>query len=406
MTAPAPHERPAGSSHPLRVALDGRDLAVPAARGMVRYVVGLAAALPAVGVRPVLFHRAREPLNPDFVRAAGCPAVPLTDLGGVFWEQVAVPAALAAGRFDLYHAPAERGVPLAAPCPVALTVHSATAASYAHLVRTGQLPGPVETYLGPAARAGPPWAAVYSKAQRLRRYHVFTPSAFAREELIRLAHYPAGRVSVTPLALPEGFARPPSPPDVRRATLARLGVTPPYLLFVGGFEPHKNPVGLLDVLAGVRRSRPDVTLVVVGSRNPTAAAAFTSITAARGLAVGREVVVLTDLAGELIDLYDGAVAFISLSWRESFGVPFLEAMARRLPVVASRWGAAPEVVGDAGELVDPRDAGAAVAAERCLDPVRRPGYTSRASARVGRFSWNATAARTVAVYHRLVSRRG
>src|SRR6478609_5402157 len=115
---------------PLRVALDARDLVAPAQRGMVRYLVGLARHLPEQGVQVTLFHRNRQPLNPAHLAGLRCDVIGLRDCSGIWWEQVSVPFALARGGFHLYHAVAERGIPLLAPCPVAFTLHSATSASY------------------------------------------------------------------------------------------------------------------------------------------------------------------------------------------------------------------------------------------------------------------------------------
>lgn len=383
---------------PLRVAFDARDLAAAAPRGMVRYVLGLVRELPARGVRVTLFHRRREPLNPALLAGLPADVVGLPDRSAVHWEQVAVPLALRRGRFDLYHAPAERGVPLAAPCPVALTVHSTTAASYRDLVRRGLLPGPPGRYLGYDPNAGRwRWSRAYFRLQHRRADHVFAPSAFAAREVGRFLGVPARRRSVTPLAVPDGFDRPRDEASMAR-TRARLGVRPPYLLNVGGYEPHKNVPGLLAAFALVRQTRPDLSLVVVGSKG---------VPAGLAAAAGPGVVLLADLGPELVDLYDGAAAVVSLSWRETFGVPLVEAMARGVPVVASAWGAGPEVAGDGGLLVDPRDPAAAAAAVlRVLDPAARDALAAAGRERVARFDWGRTADATVTVYRRLTGERG
>src|SRR5437868_11309267 len=115
----------------MRVAFDGRSLSSPVLRGWDRYTVGLVGELVRQGVEVTLFHRAAEPLHGPHLAALNCRVAPLQDRGGLSWEQVALPLALWRGRFDLFHAPAEHGVPLAAPCPVVLTIHSVTWQSYA-----------------------------------------------------------------------------------------------------------------------------------------------------------------------------------------------------------------------------------------------------------------------------------
>ncbi len=386
----------------LRLAFDGRSLASPVLRGWHRYAIGLVEALTRRGAEVTLFHRTALPLHEANVAHLGCRTAGLRDRGGLYYEQVSVPWALARGGFDLFHAPFEHGVPLVAPCPVVLTLHSATSHSYRDLVERGHLPGRVRDYLGYDIRCGSP-ASLYWRAQIPRADHILTPSEFSRQEIIRLLHTDPSRVSATPLAIPEPFCRPPRPEATRAATLRRLGLTRPFLLYVGGYEPHKNVRGTLDAFARVHAARPELSLVLVG----TNAILEEDLGAARGLGLrpGRDVFFLVDLGEELPDIYDAAELLLTLSWRETFCLPLLEAMARGLPVVASSWGAAPEVVCEAGRLVDPRDPEAAAGAVFELLAADR-SETRRASLdQAGRFDWDRVADQTLDVYEGLLERR-
>jgi glycosyltransferase involved in cell wall biosynthesis len=172
------------------------------------------------------------------------------------------------------------------------------------------------------------------------------------------------------------------------------------LLYVGGYEPHKNVSGLLTAFAAVHRARPDLSLVLVGSKAvpeqlPREADAL-------GLQSGHDVYFLLNLTEDLNDLYDGAELFVSLSWRETFCLPALEAMTRGLPVIASLWGATPEIVRDAGRLVDPRDTRQAIhAVVELLSSLDRPSLSGRARRVASRFDWMHTARQTRQVYERL-----
>lgn len=376
----------ASSAAGLRVALDGRSLTSPITRGMDRYTLGLVRALRCRGVDVTLLHRARQPIHPTHLVDLPCEILGLVDRGGLSWEQVALPRALRRGRFDVYHAPAERGVPLWAPCPTVLTVHSLTTLSYRSLVARGMLPGALADYVG-----GAPSALAARVAERYWRLQlrasgkILTPSHFTRDELVSLLRVDRCRIDVTPLAADVQFSRPPSGPAARAATLRALGVRRPYLLYVGGFERHKNVSGLLSAFARVRKSRPDVSLVAVGSgRIPEA--------------VGDGVVSLSNLGAQLVDLYDAAELFVSLSWRESFGLPALEALMRGVVPVASAWGASSEVVGRAGRLVDPRDHAGAAAAILALLATDPNGRRNQAKAAAARFSWSATVDATLRAY--------
>jgi glycosyltransferase involved in cell wall biosynthesis len=90
-------------------------------------------------------------------------------------------------------------------------------------------------------------------------------------------------------------------------------------------------------------------------------------------------------------LYRGAAVLAVPSRSEGFGLPALEAMARGCPVVASRAGALPEVVGDAAVLVPPGDAGAlAEALDGLLGDAARAGSLSAAGCRrAAAFTWSA-----------------
>ena len=388
----------------MRVAFDGRSLSSPVLRGWDRYTVGLVGELVRQGIEVTLFHRASEPLHTPHVAGLNCRVVGLRDRGGLYWEQVGLPLALWRERYDVFHAPAEHGVPLAAPCPVVLTIHSVTWHSYADMVRRGILPGRVRDYLGFNAqpnRRTP--GGSYMQAQIARADHILTPSDFCRREVMRFLRVPPERVTVTPLAVHEQFRKPPSASEVRAATLARLRIHVPYLIYVGGYEPHKNVAGLLAAFADVRSQCPQLSLVLVGTKT------LPDVLLARAeslhLSPHRDVRFLLNLTGELTDLYDAAEMFVSLSWRETFCLPALEAMTRGLPVVASAWGATPEVVGAAGALVDPRNKEDAVRTILQIlsstdGAVRRDCLKVRA----GHFDWQSTASRTLAIYRWLLGR--
>ena len=380
----------------MRVAFDARSLHSPVLRGWDRYTVGLARALAGRGVAITLMCRERAPVHESHARATGCPVMALPDKGGLWWEQMSLPRAMRG--FDLYHAPAEHGVPLFARRPTVLTLHSATAHSYRHLIARGLLKGRLRDYLGyDADPRAATLANAYWYAQVARADRIIAVSEFARDEIVELVHVEPARVTAIPLAVDDAFRAPPTDASARTATLERLGVRRPYLLYVGGYEAHKNVAGLLEVFARVRARRPDLSLVMVGSSPPPAHLADQA--EHLDFTPGNEVLFLHGLGAELPALYDGAELFVSLSWRESFGLPALEAMTRGIAVVASGWGAAPEVVGDGGRLVDPRDHQAAADAVVALldDPTR----ATRARAAASRFNWDATATATLGVYQSL-----
>jgi glycosyltransferase involved in cell wall biosynthesis len=163
----------------------------------------------------------------------------------------------------------------------------------------------------------------------------------------------------------------------------------PYLLYVGSRKPHKNLSRLLDAysISGIRR---DVRLVLSGIPD----AHLSGEIERRGLS-GDVVFVDSDADRDLSDVYRGALALVFPSLYEGFGLPPLEAMACGIPVLTSKVCSLPEVVGDAGVLVDPLDVGA-IADGICRlvqDSDLRTELRLRGLLRAKEFSWDKTACR-------------
>jgi len=109
---------------------------------------------------------------------------------------------------------------------------------------------------------------------------------------------------------------------------------------------------------------------------------------------------------DLDALFSEARALTFPSHYEGFGIPTLEALSRGVPVLASTAGALPEVVGDAGVLLDPDDTEAWGDAmlQVLLDDDHRHDLVARGAARAARFTWAASAEALVQAYDTAVAR--
>jgi glycosyltransferase involved in cell wall biosynthesis len=174
----------------------------------------------------------------------------------------------------------------------------------------------------------------------------------------------------------------------------RLGITGPYFLYVGRNHPRKNLPMLRRAFDDARRRGLEATLVVAGPGHDPAS--------------GDRVRVLPYVpADELPALYAGALALTLPSRFEGFGFPALEAMRCGTAVIASTAGALPEIVGTAGILLSPDDAGAWSQAmlELAGDPALQRRLIAAGSARSAEFTWEAAATKTWTVLD-AVTRQG
>ncbi len=282
-------------------------------------------------------------------------------------------------RVSLFHAP-HYVCPPVLPCPAVITIHDLV-----------HLRFPVG-YRHPLA---PLYALVMLRLAVRRAARLITVSEASRRDLEARLGADTRRIRVIPNGVAPEF-RPVPGFGASDATLAPLGVTAPYFLFVGNPLPHKNLGRLLDAFAGLAPSLG--RLVLVGVPPATRAAVDT---ACRTRGVETRVTILAPVpAVALPALYRGAVALVCPSLWEGFGLPALEAMACGTPVVAGDRGGLAEVVGDAGLLVDPtnvdavREAMYTLAVQEPLRAALRVAGPARARA----FSWRQAAEATIAVY--------
>jgi alpha-1,3-rhamnosyl/mannosyltransferase len=225
---------------------------------------------------------------------------------------------------------------------------------------------------------------------------VLVHSEFVRRSVLERFSVAEGKVRVVPAGV-----RPLPPPKVARDELReRYELPEHWFVFPAITYPHKNHVTLVRAFARVAEERPDVALVLTG-RAAGAEGAVQHEIARLGLAdrvrrTGR--VARRDLLGLVAEA--DALAFPSRY--EGFGLPVLEAMALGTPVIAAASTALPEVVGDAGRLVDPDDLdGWSSAMLEGLSADRRERWAAAGRVRAAELSW-AVAAKSTAEVHREV----
>ncbi|MDH4197926.1 MAG: glycosyltransferase family 4 protein, partial [Candidatus Aminicenantes bacterium] len=177
-----------------------------------------------------------------------------------------------------------------------------------------------------------------------------------------------------------------------------------FLLFVGAIEPRKNLPNVLNALDLLRRRGVEIPLVVAGREGEDSAAVRKRLAE---LGLERAVRFLGYRSDrEIRDLYRLASVFVFPSFSEGFGLPVIEAMASGVPVITSAAGALPEVAGDAVLYVrpdDPEDIAVRIA-EVLSDGAVARRLTAAGRLRAALYSWEKTAAETLAFYEEVAGR--
>ncbi len=289
------------------------------------------------------------------------------------------------GKFDLYHEP--NNLPLRFEGPTVVTVHDLSWIRYpeAH---------PAERVMS---------LGRYFERGLKQASAIITDSAFIQQELIELFGIAPGRITPIPLGVEPMFT--PRSAAQTADVLGRHQLTHGrYFLAVGTLEPRKNLSLALNAYqrlpAKIQQAHP---LVVIGMKGWHTKALEEQLAP---LVRSGEVRQLGYLPRpELATLLAGASALVYPSFYEGFGLPPLEAMACGVPVICSDASSLPEVVGDAGILIEPRDEGDLVRAMTRIveDDRARADLARRASERATGFTWARCVDRTMAVYRSVVA---
>ena len=186
------------------------------------------------------------------------------------------------------------------------------------------------------------------------------------------------------------------------AVLRRLAIPPGtrYLLYVGGLSPHKNLLRLVEAFA--QAAPAGVMLVLTGDVHDVFHTHVPEIRQAIRQHSVSDRVIMTGFVpdDDLVFLYSRAYALVQPSLLEGFGLPAVEAMACGTPVISSRAGSLPEVVGEAGVYFDPTDVNSMAGAIGAFlnDEGQRHALARLARGRAALFSWERSAQALLACF--------
>ncbi len=364
----------------MHIAIDGYEANIPRRVGIGRYAYEILHAMYAITARKKEFER-----NTFTVYV---PTPPLPDLPGEtpwwryrlakpksLWTFFGLPAALTAdtSRADVVFSPTHY-VPRFVDMPKVMAIMDLSYLVYPQMFRKQDLHKLTH------------WTAYSTRhAQR-----ILTISEHSKDAIIHAYHIQNERVVVTypGVTMQQATSR---ESDVKK----KYALPERYILAVGTLQPRKNYVRLIEAFAILTSSLPDVRLVIVGKKGWL----YQEILdAPKKFGIADRVMFLHDVTDiELPVLYANAQCFVLVSLYEGFGFPVLEAMHAKCPVVASDVSSLPEVVGDAGILVDPENVRSiAEGIARALTPQARD-LVKKGLLQVKKFSWEKAARQTLAV---------
>ncbi len=349
--------------------------------GIGRYIQNLAVNLPAVSPKD------------DFTVLLGEKTVPLPELQNLrtikpsrnipvysMGEQAFLPFEMKNTGADILHYPSFN-MPVVNFKPSVVTIHD------------------LIYYLNPAAcpnRGAYVYARVMFKLVVRSARKIITVSEYSKKDVVAHLGVDPAKVTAIPNGVGEMFK--PVMDDKRRTEVRdKYGIKGDYLLYVGSHQPRKNLVRLIEAFSRLKNAG-DCTLVLTGKVEARRAEVYSSVE--RFGVTGRVQFIGEAGEADLPVLYSMARVFVFPSLFEGFGLPPLEAFACGTPVVSSNVTSLPEVIGDAGIMVDPTDTGAiAEAIDRVLGSATlATEMREKGLKRAALFSWAACAEATLKVY--------
>ncbi len=301
------------------------------------------------------------------------------------WEQTLLPRHISKYKLNIFHSP-HYTVPLKCRVPVVTTFHDMTFFSHPEVHEKSKVI---------FFQRMIPIAAQRADA-------IIAVSESTKKDVVNFLNLPKDKVDVIYEGVDVNFYRPISKDQKVDLIRERYGLEKDFLLFVGTLEPRKNIEGVIKAFLQVtKKTKKQYNLVVGGTKGWHYKSIFELV---QKMNLHREVIFTGYVPEEdLPYLFNAASVFVYPSFYEGFGIPPLEAMACGTPLVTSNISSLPEVVADAGLLVDPfsTDEIADAIIRVLTDQNLCSELARKGRKRAQLFSWEKAAKETLAVYRRV-----
>jgi glycosyltransferase involved in cell wall biosynthesis len=302
-------------------------------------------------------------------------------------HHIAIPIAVRRQNVDIVHVP-HHEAPLFSPSKLVVTVHDCV-----HLLFPHEDSSKFRNYRS------------YLQTKRVveSARHVLAVSKSTKEDLINIFETPESKISVVHNALDERFAITHTPEE-RKHVLERYQLKDPFVLYSGKIRPHKNLHRLIEAFAVLKSELSEderyknLKLIIIGDE--LSKHQYLRLTVIRSGAQ-QDVRFFGFVPYPILRVfYQSATLFAFPSLYEGFGLPPLEAMASRTPVIASNTSSLPEVLDDAAVLVNPENVFDIARGMKLIlfDEVLRQKLVQKGVEQVAKFSWRVAAQKVLQTY--------
>ncbi|OOM75288.1 mannosylfructose-phosphate synthase [Clostridium puniceum] len=306
---------------------------------------------------------------------------------GGFYEKYYIPNELTKSHIDLYHIPQNGiGLDFDTEIPTVVTIHDLI--PYIMPDTVGK------SYLERFLRDMPNIIANSSS--------ILTVSEYSKKDILKFfSSYPEDKVFVTPLAANNNF-KPLNKNACKLYVENTYGVKAPYILYIGGFSLRKNALGLIKAFIKVHKDLNKPYKLLIGG--PLKDEGEKLLNFVKENNMEDKIIFSGYLEDKLLPiLYSGCDAFVYPSFYEGFGLPPLEAMSCKAPVITSNLTSIPEVTKDSAILINPYKIDELEKALVILlnDEKLKTELSQKGYIRSLEFTWKKTAQTTLEIYKTL-----
>jgi glycosyltransferase involved in cell wall biosynthesis len=306
---------------------------------------------------------------------------------GSFYEKYYIPNELSKSHVDLYHIPQNGiGFDFDTEIPTIVTIHDLI--PYIMPDTVGK------NYLDRFLRDMPNIIASSSG--------ILTVSEYSKKDILKFfSSYPEDKIFVTPLAANNNF-KPLNKNECKLFVENTYGVKTPYILYIGGFSLRKNALGLIKAFIKVYKDLDKPYKLLIGG--PLRDEGEKLLTFIKENNMEDKIIFCGYIEDIFLPiLYSGCDVFVYPSFYEGFGLPPLEAMSCRAPVITSKLTSIPEVTKDNAILIDPYKIDELEESLVTLlnDENLKAELSQKGYLRSLEFTWQKTAQTTLEVYKQL-----